>query len=336
MRNLPFAIVPLLLAGAALPAATVPVLTVRGPAIVTAQDGAPVRLRGFNTMWWAVPSDDDVAEMKRMGVNCIRHVFGYKPKGAYDRTQLTKLETDIRRLTAQGLWVVPVLHDCALNVEGGKQRHPWHDETVQREYLDLMEDVVRRLKDEPLVVAWEPINEPHNGTARQVADWYRTVVPRIRTIDALRPVVVAGTDYSWPKNLTDDLLVPGGNAIYAFHFYAPWEYTHAKDTPPKPYPGTWGRDWLAKQMEPAKAFADRHQVPVWCGEWGTFTRSPGHEAWLRDVATLLERNALHWTHWAWCAKGKDPGSDDSFDVNRQKTGILGIMREIFTQTKTTP
>ncbi|MBM4040842.1 MAG: hypothetical protein FJ290_20260 [Planctomycetes bacterium] len=58
-------------------------LTVRGCDIL-APDGRPIRLRGFNLLWWAPPTAQDAADVQELGANCVRYMFGYQPKGRFE------------------------------------------------------------------------------------------------------------------------------------------------------------------------------------------------------------------------------------------------------------
>jgi hypothetical protein len=143
---------------------------------------------------------------------------------------------------------------------------------------------------------------------------------------------VEGANYSWPKDLGDHMKLDDPLIIYAFHMYAPYEYTHQKKEKPQPYPSEkWNRASLERDMQPAFAFGETHKVPVYCGEFGVLTLAPGYEQWLRDTAGILEERGTNWSHWAWVVKPKEP-VNESFDCNKQKTGIHETMKAVFSRT----
>ncbi len=309
-----------------------PRLTIQGTQLLT-PDGRPIRLRGFNLLWWVPPTARDVTDIKELGANCVRYQFGYIPRGRFDPHQLRWLKRHVQLATSQGLWVIPNVHTF-IPREGSDGADVWTSPDVQREFLDMWEYVLNELKDEPFIAAWEPINEPHAVDRKRLAPWYREIIPHFRRIDPHTPLVVEGAEYSGAEELLDHLKLDDPSTIYSFHFYHPHEYTHMRHPPDKSvleYPGRWGRIALAQRMATAIRFRDRYQVPVFCGEWGVMTGAPGYQQWMHDVAGLLEEYELPWTHWAWAVQRRG-AINDTFDVNRQKIEIYGIIGRIFKAT----
>jgi len=303
-------------------------LTVRGREILT-PGGDPIRLRGFNVLWWVLPDTRGAAAIRKLGANSVRYMFGYKPTGGrFDRSQIPWIAEHVSRFTKQGLWVIPTVHK--FEKDG---RFPWNSEELQREFLEMWTYVIGELGGNPLVGAWEPINEPHGEVKNaQLRPWYASVIEHIRRLDPGAPIVVEGEGYSHPHRLDDDLKLEAPGIIYAFHMYQPFRYTHQKGDPPPTWPGELGLDYIREKIGVAGDFGRRHDVPIWCGEWGVQTRAAGHSQWLRDVATVLEENEMHWAHWAWAEKKKDP-TNGSFDVNPKKVEVYRTMADILASSK---
>jgi hypothetical protein len=304
-------------------------LTLQGTQILL-PDGRPIRLRGFNLLWWVPPTADDVADIKALGANCARYMFGYIPRGRFDPHQLRFLKRQVRLFTSQGLWVIPNVYTFQ-SADRPDARNVWNDPELQQEFTDLWAYILEELKDEPYIAAWEPINEPHFVDREKLAPWYREVVARFHAKDPRTPVVVEGANYSGAEELLDYLKLDDPNVIYSFHSYHPHEYTHMRHAEDKPlweYPGRWDNASLAKRMSIAVGFRERHKVPVFCGEWGVRTGAPGWQRWLKDVSSLLEENQIPWAHWAWALQRRWP-VNDTFDCNKQKTEIYGLMTDIF-------
>jgi len=311
------------------PAETEPArLSIRETEILT-PDGQPIRFRGFNLLWWVPPTAQDVADIKDLGANCVRYQFGYVPSGQFDPRQLRFLKRHVRLFTSQGLWVIPNLH--AFRADGRPNSgNVWNTPALHREFLDMWDYILNLLKDEPFIAAWEPINEPHDVDRTKLAPWYREVIAHFRRTDARTPIVIEGAEYSGAEELLDDLKLDDPNLIYSFHFYHPHEYTHMLHPENRPlleYPGKWGQAALAERMSTAVRFRDRHRVPVFCGEWGVRTGAPGYTQWLKDVGSLLEEHKIPWAHWAWAMQRHWP-INDTFDLNRQKTEIYGVVSAI--------
>ncbi len=300
-------------------------LSIKGTQILK-PDGQPIRLRGFNLLWWVPPTAQDVADIKELGANCVRYQFGYIPRGRFDPRQLRLLKRHVRLFTSQRLWVIPNVHEFVSHgkPDGGNL---WNTPQLQAEFLEMWNYVLTELKDEPFIAAWEPINEPHEVDRIRLAPWYRDVVAHFHRSDPPTPVVIEGAEYSGAEELLDYLKLSDPNVIYSFHFYHPHEYTHMRHAEGEPlleYPGRWGRAALADRMAKAIQFRDRYQVPVFCGEWGVQTGAPGSLQWLRDVGSLLEEHNLPWTHWAWAMQKRWP-VNDTFDVNKEKKEAYATM-----------
>lgn len=297
---------------------------VEGEQILT-PDGKPIFFRGYNSMWWVAPSDEHIGLMRDMGANMARAMFGYstpeRKKSTVDEVvRLVKSHTD------QGLWVIPVVHDFRIN---GKA--PYDDPGVNRKFLEMWRDIVMRLKDDPKVGAWEPINEPHNSTPERVGQWYTEVIREFRKWDPHRPIVVEGADWSWPEDLVDSLVQKDPQVIYSFHTYGPWDYVAQNRADQIVYPGKWSRTTLADAIRPAVEFRAKHRVPVWCGEWGVHSGLPGAFQWITDVHSVLEEFRLPWTYWAWAEKPENP-LHDTFDVNPKKAELYAHMQGVFARS----
>jgi hypothetical protein len=277
--------------------------------------GMPIRLRGFNVLWWAPVTDRDASDIQQLGANCVRYMFGYNPKGAYEPAQIGEVELHIHYFTSRGIWVIPVLYlfEKSDPADSKKKLGPWSSPEMNREFLAMWTDLMVRLKNEPYLAAWEPINEPHGVAPGTISAWYRDLLPKLRTIDPARPIIVEGANYSHAEDLTNDFKMDDPNIIYAFHMYYPYNYTTDIQKPPLEYPGQWGKAYLEQMIEPAKRFRDKYHVPVWCGEWGAKTAAPGYDRWLWDLFDLLP---------------KDP-QNESFDINKQKNGVYRVIVNLF-------
>ncbi len=315
---------------------TPPVWTVSDAAFHDAS-GASVRVRGFNVLWWVPVTDQDAANLQAMGVNCVRYMFGYEPKGTYDPAQTAEVEKHIRYFTSRGICVIPVLYEFEKPdpANPGKKLGPWSNTAMDREFLALWSDLIARLGSDAHIVAWEPLNEPHDTPAAVVSAWYRNLLPKLRTIDPARAIVVEGANYSHAEDLTDEFKMDAPNVIYAFHMYDPYEYTTDIKKPPLEYPGGWGKDYLAQKIAPAIRFRDKYHVLVWCGEWGTKTAAPGYDRWLGDMHALLEANNLDWCIWAWALQPKEP-ENDSFDINPRKKDVCALTANFFPRARPSP
>jgi hypothetical protein len=296
-------------------------------------DGATIRLHGFDVCWWVPPTDQDAIDIQHLGANCVRYMFGYNPKGSYDPSQIAEVEQQIHCFTSRRLWVIPVLYifekpNPADPTNSKNKLGPWSTPEMNQEFIAMWTDLMGRLKNDPYVAAWEPLNEPHDVPPATVVTWYRDILPKFRAIDPARPIVVEGANYSHAEDLTDEFKMDDPNIIYAFHMYNPFNYTTDLRTPPLVYPGPWGPAYLEKSIQPALRFREKYHVPVWCGEWGVKTGAPGYQQWLRDSFAMVEADKLDWCIWAWALQPKDP-QNLSFDINKQKPEVYQLMVDLF-------
>lgn len=213
----------------------------------------------------------------------------------------------------------------------------WQDKVWWTQAAAFWRDIAVALKDHPGVAAYNIINEPapeknngvaeHGGadamnawyakqgeTARDLPDFYNTVIKAIRDVDPSTPVMADAGWYAaadafsyWPKPLTDD------KVLYSFHMYEPYAATSApnmKREKPYAYPGKvpfgeadeiWNRERVAAYLKQPVDWADSHNVPrnrMVAGEFGCMRRWEGCKAYLEDVLTSLDDSQLHWAFYS--------------------------------------
>ena len=74
----------------------------------------------------------------------------------------------------------------------------------------------------------------------------------------------------------------------------------------------WNKARLARRFQEGIAWGEKHQVPLYCGEFGVFPpyAKPEHRAnWFRDFGEVLAENNIGWAVWGW---------DEGFGLNRRK------------------
>ncbi|MDR2446657.1 MAG: glycoside hydrolase family 5 protein [Treponema sp.] len=196
---------------------------------------------------------------------------------------------------------------------------------------------------------FEVFNEPHGITGEAWGAIQRHVIEVIRAIDAERTIIVGGVHYNSIEELKTIPEYPDKNLIYTFHYYDPHVFTHqgapwdaipltslkgmpfpwdSPRMPPLPddLKGTYyekvfaeynvlsSRETMASSLSEAVAFANKRQVPVFCGEFGVFMRNCIREdriRWHELTLELFRERDIGWTIWDWYGdfgvfkKGKD-------------------------------
>ena len=145
-------------------------------------------------------------------------------------------------------------------------------------------------------------NEPHDV---KLADWINTATGLIQTVRAIAPnhtLIVGAHDYNGIEALLQLPVFGDKNIIYTFHFYDPFVFTHQgagwvnemKDVRNVPFPavgvpaipgsakGTWVENAIknyekdgtkaaiVRQLEKAKGWSVANNVPIFCGEFGSY------------------------------------------------------------------
>ncbi len=204
--------------------------------------------------------------------------------------------------------------------------------------IELWKQVATRYANtNPDKVFFELYNEPFDLST---AHW-RTAA--IALIDSMRPIVpnhtfiVGSTEWNSLYKLNEMGVLPDDNIIYNFHFYEPYIFTHQGATwsgpdlattgIPFPYNsatmppmnplviGTHGEgaynyyyqegtcQSIANALGIAASFALTNNVPLWCGEFGTYSAfTPNDDSrcrYIECVKTNLDNYQIPFAYWEW-------------------------------------
>lgn len=202
----------------------------------------------------------------------------------------------------------------------------------------IWEQVATRYKNtDPDKVFFELYNEPHNMRDDQWKQCALELVTAVRAIVPSHTLIIGGAGWNSISGLNKLGKLPDENIIYTFHFYDPFLFTHQGATwagagatsnihIPFPYSaggmpelnprskGTYGENnyknyaksgsvaTLKKSLESAKDFSIKYNVPIFCGEWGSYNKYADAESRCRYTATikgLLEKLHIPFAYWEW-------------------------------------
>ncbi len=275
-------------------------------------------------------AEDDVRYLASLGATALRLPVNYR-RLERDDAPFTYREDGFRRLeqavswcAAHGIYAIIDLHAVQ-----GWQNTDWHSDNGSRHallwehphfqdrFVALWREIAQRFVGNPAVAGYNAMNEPLTGAPRgrldaeaPPPDWavlnrlYRRVVTEIRAVDPDHIVFLEGDQFS---SRFDGLDAPfADNLVYSSHNYTGAGFG------PGPYPGGefWGRRWdrdvqreVLFTSEGAR-FAERHDVPLWVGEFGSVYSGPAAEEAdrLRAVADqidVVEEFGAHWTTWCY-------------------------------------
>ncbi|OKA20590.1 glycosyl hydrolase [Pseudomonas versuta] len=251
-------------------------------------------------------------------------------KAALDRAHVAGLKVVITPLSLPGMrW--------AQNNGDRFDDRLWQDKEFWAQSAAFWRDLAAALKDHPAVAAYNLINEPapeklggvaehadaakmrdwyekNAGTARDLPEFYTSIINAIREVDQLTPVMVDAGWYAaadafsyWPAPLADT------RVLYSFHMYEPYAATSAPNLlsdKPHTYPGVvpfaagmqqWDTKQVQSYLQQPLDWAGQHAIPanrLVAGEFGCMRKLPGCQQYLEDVLTTLEAAKVHWAFYS--------------------------------------
>jgi endoglucanase len=308
----------------------------------------------------------DVSDARLLKGKGFTHVrLPLEPDVIFDGATL-KLKTDrwkqvldgAKMLQKEGLAVILDVHPAGkplANLDGTEDR--------TRQLLALWEQICGNLAGLDRGKLWlEPLNEPHELKPVVWAPIQKRLVAAIRAKQPKLPLVLTGDQWGGIDGLVALPDAPDKNAVYSFHFYDPHTFTHqgaswgARNWPflkNIPYPGSpersaaiqgeitdpqakgevtsygnerWNREKIAARMDKAVEWAKKHDVTLYCGEFGVYARfAPKADrlAWYGDVTGELRKRGIGFAFW-------DYQGDDSFGIASggpgNRTMVEALMR----------
>ena len=214
----------------------------------------------------------------------------------------------------------------------------WSDKTYWAQTAEFWAELSMALKDHPAVIGYNMLNEPAPekmvggvengtvaqsrkfaadtvGTARDLFQFYETIITAIRAADPDTPIMVDAGYYAnpislagWASALSDD------NILYSIHMYEPYNATSAPNRTrevPLRYPGvtssyqgaetSWSKDTIKTHIGTAFDWARSVGVPanrMVIGEFGCVRDWVDCEAYLTDVLDVATEHQTHWAFYA--------------------------------------
>ena len=229
-----------------------------------------------------------------------------------------------------------------------EDRRLWTDERYQQQAIQFWIDLASEIRDDPVIVAYNPLNEPHparatgapelgdpgydewmeagRGGTADLNRFYQRLVAAIREVDPDTPIMVDGYDFASPRGLSYLEPIDDEAVLYAFHFYEPWQYTTRRVNAGRyAYPNRMAAEWgaagvpwtiddLAGLMQPAYTWADHHGISprrIVCAEFGCSRHVTGAASYLADVISTLD---AHNTHWAFYSFREDTWDGMNYEL----------------------
>jgi endoglucanase len=234
--------------------------------------------------------------------------------GPLDATNLAYLKQDIAYAKAAGALVSIVPHNQARYAPTERLvsnpcviDNPCAGSPVNVTSADLADFWVKmsnEFKDEPTVVAYDLMNEPHD---MGVANWgqiAQAAVTAIRANGDNKAIMIPGDSYSnsfyWPNGLTTLINDPANNYYYEAHEYFDHDFSGT-------YSETYDEELLANpqlanigvaRLQPFVNWCQTNNVPCYLGEYGIPNDDPRWLTVLDNFLKALDSAGMPGTYWA--------------------------------------
>jgi endoglucanase len=201
----------------------------------------------------------------------------------------------------------------------------------------LWQQIAERYKNtDPEKVFFELRNEPHDIKPDVWRHQAEEIIKAVRTIAPNHTLIVGFHDWNSRQALIDSKPFADGNLIYTFHYYDPFVFTHQgatwageglPDLKYVPFPGSrrdvtvpdsargkWVEDLINNyeqdsqadkmfaDLKAAKNWSDQNNVPIFLGEFGSYSKNPTMEDRCRHAAVVysaLGKLKIPNAWWEW-------------------------------------
>lgn len=231
------------------------------------------------------------------------------------------------------------------------------DPREEERFAELWRELSERLDErDNEQVAYELLNE---AVARDPEDWNRVAMAAYQAIRDREPerTIVLGSNWFNQVQTFRKLRVPeDDDTILTFHYYLPMFVTHYTASwwavggsydGPIHYPGrpiadehlttmdpklrqaveegNWNRPFgpeaMAEDFREPLVVREETGLPLYCGEFGCFDRTPAELriAWYRDILAVFDAYDIAWANWDY------KGSFGIVDNHGNKTAIADVL-----------
>ena len=283
-------------------------------------------------------NEDDVVFLKNTGASVVRIPLNYRhfeddaSPFQYKEAGFNRLDQVLSACEKHGLYVILDLHSAQ-----GWQNVHWHSDNASRislfwtvssyqdRYVALWREFARRYANRAVIAGYDILNEPCSNNEIGDYPWnvnpnyrprwdrinsvFRRTVSEIRKADSRHIIFLEGDNYSkqfseFEKPFDDNLAYSSHN--YTVPGFGPGKYPGAypSQSPAAGRSDVWDRSRQERFFLDAEGtqFTQKHEVPLWVGEFGSVFNGPSDEnpdrlRALDDQIDIFEQNGAHWTTW---------------------------------------
>lgn len=231
----------------------------------------------------------DIETIAALGFNHLRVPFHYNlflsedGQGVGNEKGFELLDNLIYWCGKYGLYVVLDMH-CApggqtgTNIDDSMDNQPnlWMDDLNKQKAVDIWRRIAERYKDNTTLIGYDLLNEPipseFSQYNEQLIPLYKRIVSAIREVDNNHIIFLEGANWASNFKIFPELF--DSNVVYSFHKYRDEVDQHS--------------------IQPYLSLAERHNVPLWCGETGE-----NNNQWYYSITQLFEDYNIGWCFWTW-------------------------------------
>ncbi len=233
----------------------------------------------------------DIEFIAATGANTVRLPFHYKLftdepyMGSTNPDEgFARIDSTIAWCRDNGLYLILDMHDCPGGQTGDNiddsYGYPWlfQSEGNQAKFCSIWKRIAERYADEPVVLAYELMNEPiahyfddRDHLNRALAPLMKRAVDSVRTVDPNHIILIGAAQ--WNSNF---------NPLHGSDFGPAIAYTCHR----------YGGPATAEAIEHYISFRDSADAPMYMGEIGHNT-----EAWQAAFVEVMESNNIGYTFW---------------------------------------
>jgi aryl-phospho-beta-D-glucosidase BglC (GH1 family) len=233
----------------------------------------------------------DIEYIASTGANTIRLPFNYKLFTDKDYMGLSSRQDGFARIDSLVSWcrdnhlyLILDMHDCPGGQTGdnidNSYGYPWlfESEKSQQLFCDIWASIARRYKNEPVILGYEPMNEPIAPYFDNVKELnakleplYKRVVAAIRKEDSRHIILLGGAQWNGNFEPFSDWKFDS-NIMYTCHRYG----------------GKADKAALQNLID----FRDKTGLAMYMGETGHNT-----DEWQAEMVKTLEDNNIGYTFW---------------------------------------
>ena len=233
-------------------------------------------------------TEADIARIKELGFNTVRPAMNWRlfmdeDTGDFQQEGFDLIDNLVEWCQVHEVYIILEMHaapggQTGANIDDSANNFPelFTNDTYQEWFVDLWVEFAKRYRDEPIIIAYDLLNEPlpneFNIYFDRLEPLYKRTVAAIRQVDEHHMITLEGahwsTDFSIFGPPFDD------NVFYQFH-----KYWSLPDT---------------KSIQQYIAFRNAHDVPLFLGESGENDLD-----WYWAAYDLFENHNIGWLFWPW-------------------------------------